>query len=325
MNHQEKVISSYQRGDFSGCLRLINQTKTKIRASPHYKILSAICLVRVKRDFCEAHKLIDEVIDGDLDNAFAFFAKGSVFYEQKKLSQAIFCFTKAIALDTTGSMARAKFLKTKATKALKELGIDAADIKAESSDKENEDADTKGLLKAESSDEKPKSCEVCCKTFSKHFSLRRHMALHTGERPHACSQCGFAFIQKSDLKRHLATHSPEFNYECAQCDKKFKTQKNLHGHQICHISERPYPCRLCPKAFKLNKLRTFHENLHKGEKPFECDQCDKRFGSKTYVKSHVKMHIVEKPFGCNLCLISFANIKRLSLHYQNFHAKKGSL
>jgi C2H2-type zinc finger/Zinc finger, C2H2 type/Zinc-finger of C2H2 type len=319
MNHQEKVISSYQRENFADCLRLINQTSTTVQGSPHYKILTAICLVKMRTNFGEAHRLIDEVIQKDINNAFAFFAKGQAFYEEKKLSQAIFCLGKAIELDVTGSMARAKVLKSKATKTLKELGIDAADIKEESSDKENDDNDSKGALKAESSDEKTKHCSVCDKTFSKHFSLRRHMALHTGERPHACSQCGFAFIQKSDLKRHQATHSDEHNYECAQCEKRFKTQKNLHGHSICHVTERPFQCRVCPKTFKLNKLRTYHEILHESEKPFGCDHCDKRFRSKTYVKSHVKLHIEKKPFGCNLCLISFATIERLSSHYQRFH------
>lgn len=320
MNHQAKVILSYEQENFQVCLNLIAESPAAIRYSSHYKILTAICLVNLRLRFEEAHSIIDEVIAKDLNNAFAFYAKGLAFYNQKKLSQAIFCFNKAIELDVSGSMARAKVFKTKATEILVELGIDV-DITKGGSDKENDDNGTKGFETeiSDASEEKSKSCSVCFKRFAKHFSLRRHMALHTGERPHKCSDCNYAFIQKSDLKRHSATHLDEFNFECPTCDKRFKTQKNLQGHAIAHVTDRPFKCRICPKTFKLNKLRTYHESLHKGAKPFGCDLCGKRFVSKVYLKTHIKTHIEPKPFGCNLCNISFVSIDQLSSHYQTIH------
>jgi len=45
-------------------------------------------------------------------------------------------------------------------------------------------------------------CHICNKSFTRSFSLNRHMLTHTGERPFVCNICGAAFNQTNHLKAH---------------------------------------------------------------------------------------------------------------------------
>lgn len=348
MDHEFEIFVKYQDKNFSECLDLIDSITDSSGSSTRYKVLKAACFVSLKKRIDEAHNILDEVLISEDGNALAHYSKGLAFYEQGKLNQAIEYFGKAIEHNKTGSMERARKMKAKAEKTLKQLAAAKGETSGEAENKiepegenvdEQEESPSKGINfelarntakvvndeskeddSAEMSTEKKNRCGLCDKTFSRTFSLTRHMQGHTGERPNKCEKCSYACIQKSDLKRHMATHSLDFNHECSKCDKKFKTRKNLQAHQMTHIMERPFQCRSCPKTFKLINILKFHESLHKPITTLMfCDLCGKPFSAKAHLKSHIKTHSNEQPFGCNLCKVTFKTIARMGLHFREYH------
>ncbi|XP_010776711.1 zinc finger protein 613-like [Notothenia coriiceps] len=53
-----------------------------------------------------------------------------------------------------------------------------------------------------SAENKPFSCSVCKKAFSKSGHLKEHMRVHTGEEIYSCNVCDRRFKWCSDFKRH---------------------------------------------------------------------------------------------------------------------------
>ena len=54
--------------------------------------------------------------------------------------------------------------------------------------------------------EKPFSCEISRKTFSRHEDVKKLKRVHTGEKPFCCEVSGSRFSQNTSLKRHILTH-----------------------------------------------------------------------------------------------------------------------
>lgn len=251
IDHQEKVLLSYQQQNFSTCLDLVEQTPMFIQNTAHYKVLKATCLVNLGRNFGSAHALFDEVLTEEANNPFAYYGKGLAFFHQRKYTQAISCFDSAIEFDDANTMDTAKELKFKSGILLRETG---------ESDEESSDGLIVNDAAVEVNVKKPKSCNICSKSFTKTYSLTRHMLIHTGEKPFKCPHCSSAFSQRYEWNRHIARHETSFRHDCAHCLNKFKTKEDLQSHQATHTdlqshqathtSDRPFPVRIFFLLFK---------------------------------------------------------------------------
>ena len=48
----------------------------------------------------------------------------------------------------------------------------------------------------------PYECNVCGKTFTQKYHLKKHYQIHTGEKPYKCQVCGRSFTQSRYITKH---------------------------------------------------------------------------------------------------------------------------
>lgn len=78
-------------------------------------------------------------------------------------------------------------------------------------------------------------CKFCGKAFVESSNLRRHIsALHTSERPHTCIICQRSFSRVYLLELHMRTHTNERPYACGHCDRRFAQLGVLRTHERIH-------------------------------------------------------------------------------------------
>ncbi|XP_047489063.1 gastrula zinc finger protein XlCGF71.1-like [Penaeus chinensis] len=121
--------------------------------------------------------------------------------------------------------------------------------------------------------EKPFSCEICNKAFSKKKTLVQHMRVHTKEKPFSCEICSKAFSDKGTLVKQLRVHTKEKPYSCEICRNTFSQKGSLERHMEVHTKEKPFSCEICSKAFSVKDTlikhirysSRAHESTYKGE------------------------------------------------------------
>ncbi|XP_072294038.1 uncharacterized protein [Eucyclogobius newberryi] len=113
--------------------------------------------------------------------------------------------------------------------------------------------------------DKPISCPVCTRTFTRNGSLKLHMAMHMHEKPYSCPVCSRGFTQKGNLRSHMAQHTGEKPFSCSQCDARFPIKRTLLRHMKLHTGERPYSCPYCDKSFTRKEHVRLHMAVHTGQ------------------------------------------------------------
>lgn len=186
MDFEDKIREAYNNQKHSECLVLIESAPLSLKNSSRYKILKASCLNNLPGKSKEAHACVDEVISVEPENALAYYGKGLVYINEGKFKESIDMFDKAIHLDPSEKMKKARRMKVKAERMLVTLATVKTEVKTEIQPEKQSEITTPKIKKKRTrvvseDGEKPLvSCPICFKTFQKPYSLVRHNLLHTG-------------------------------------------------------------------------------------------------------------------------------------------------
>ena len=100
------------------------------------------------------------------------------------------------------------------------------------------------MVSHDKNSQKPYSCGVCGRGFSRKDYLESHSRLHTGFCPYVCDQCGMTFSERSNFRQHKRTHSEEKTFTCKVCGKGFNRNDHFEHHQMMHTKKQPFICEV---------------------------------------------------------------------------------
>lgn len=106
---------------------------------------------------------------------------------------------------------------------------------------------------------------------------------------------------------------------------EFSQKANMHRHRMRHSGHKPYECRFCKKRFFRKDQMQEHSMTHiKTGEDFDCPvaNCEARFRQHSALRTHLdEQHTItaNEHAACKRCAMTFANSRRLLLHYQTKH------
>ena len=142
------------------------------------------------------------------------------------------------------------------------------------------------------------TCDICGRSFSQQFNLKRHLQVHTGNcQLVKCAECGKEFSTQYNLQRHLKIHySPSQQFLCHICGKTFDRKDSLTRH----IKDQQHPlftCQECGKSFQRKSVLERHSICHQDVQ--FAGKCGKTFNWEDNLRAHKMLKVcIGKPVKC---------------------------
>lgn len=167
------------------------------------------------------------------------------------------------------------------------------------------------------SNEHPRQCPICKKTFASPTSLRNHLtAVHTGIKKFRCKYCSRKFGWRAQLSIHENLHTGKGLHHCQICSKTFMTkwllQRHLKIHERGIQRHRKDPNKFCLSpdrsvlidnsdhnlsklSSQLNKRKSAEISMSmqksvESTKLHMCHECNEMFVSKEALAFHLLKH-----------------------------------
>ncbi|CRL02237.1 CLUMA_CG015283, isoform A [Clunio marinus] len=106
------VLRAYRADNFEKCIKLIEKIldNNNDEYKNHYKILQAASYTMLGKDLDKSHEILDEVLKEEPFNTSAYYGKGFAFYLSNKYEQSVKMLQKAIEIDPSENMDKARNL-----------------------------------------------------------------------------------------------------------------------------------------------------------------------------------------------------------------------
>jgi uncharacterized Zn-finger protein len=158
------------------------------------------------------------------------------------------------------------------------------------------------------------SCNICSKSYTRKFDLKRHAKQHSIEDIGKIVQLKNSIDHKSVSGAKVIIEGRTL-YKCEHCAKYLMTRYSYVRHLRIHTGEKPCTCHVCGKQFRTSALLNRHvRDVHEGIKEHPCDFCGRKFANKRAVVEHRRVHTGERPCVCHLCGKAFKTKASLYVH-----------
>ena len=99
-------------------------------------------------------------------------------------------------------------------------------------------------------------CDVCKKTFSRQYDLKRHRdSVHDNATQFQCNKCQKLFNRKDNY----VSHCRKCKIQCKYCDTEFENQSDLDVHVSARHMDNKYMCSNCENRYSDKRKLKQHQ------------------------------------------------------------------